>query len=86
MNAGVEIMTGLDTKQATDLLRRGAFRAARAIRSADDTWHLSLIPRTGELSYDLRKYRSPSPRSFRTLDATASAAKQIGFSTVEVQL
>jgi hypothetical protein len=45
-----------------------------------------LIPKFGELTYDLHKYRSSAARTFRTLDATASAAKSIGFSTVEVQL
>jgi hypothetical protein len=79
-------MASISIKEASNLVRKGAFSTARAIRVSDDAWRLSLIPKFGELTYDLHKYRSSAARTFRTLDATASAAKSIGFSTVEVQL
>jgi hypothetical protein len=79
-------MTGISTKKAADLLQKGAFSTARAVRDTGDTWRLSLVPKVGTLTYDLQKYRSNSARVFRSLDATVSAAQVIGFSTVEVQL
>jgi hypothetical protein len=74
----------LDTKAASDLMRKGFLIGAQAIQNTDETWRLKLVPRKGD-SVVLNSARSTRKRIFKSLDATASAARTIGFSSVEVQ-
>jgi len=79
-------MTIVDTKEATRLANLGAFRCAEAYQLPDSTWRLRLMPRKGVTTIELNSSRSPEIRVFKTLDATANAARIIGFSKVEVRL